>query len=379
MTAYRTETHLYCLCWNDSRILPFFFQHYRPFVDRFFVYDNGSTDGSLDLLHGDDRVSVRHFDTPGDSFVAEELRLSETIWRESRGRAAWVIVLDLDEFIHHPDIAAYLRQCWEQGVTAIGTTAYEMIAEAFPPADIPLVQSVTHGFREPTYDKLCVFDPNAIDSTNYTPGRHKASPRGRVVYPASSELLLLHYKKLGLPYLVDRSASLAHGLGDGDLALNFGTQYLMSARRWQGIFWNQRRCAAPLAALTGIGDPDLHVVIGGARFDAIEAADNRHVFCIPPDTAEITVASVPGIAQAGLCNGHPRSVAVSRIRLRADDDFHDLPIEKAAADAGWLDMDRVGPMSARWTDGRATIAIPPKLRHIPQLEVEIVWPTCRPA
>ncbi len=375
MTSYRTETHLYCLCWNDFRILPFFFQHYRPFVDRFIVYDNGSTDGSLSLLQGDERVSVRHFDTPGDSFVAEELRLSETIWRESRGRAAWVIVLDVDEFLYHPDITAYLHQCWEQGVTAIGTTAYEMITEEFPPAGLPLVRSVTTGFREPTYDKLCVFDPNAIDSTNYTPGRHKAAPRGRVVYPASPELLLLHYKKLGLPYLVERSVALSKGLGPGDLALNFGTQYLLSARRWAGIFWNQRRCAAPLPALTGIGDPGLHVVIDGRRFDPIEAADNRHVFCIPPDTPTIRIASVPGAARAGAWNGRMRSVAVSRIRLRSDDDCRDLRIDTASPDAGWLDMDRVGPMSARWTDGNAAIAIPAEMRHIPQLEVEIVWPS----
>ncbi len=361
MPRNRSETHLYCLCWNDARILPFFFQHYGPFVDRFIVYDNGSTDGSLAMLGGDERVQVRHFDTPGDSFVAEELRLSETMWHASRGHAAWVVVLDLDEFLYHADIKAYLDQCWNQGVTAIGTTAYEMITETFPPAGVPLVQSVTKGFREPTYDKLCVFDPNAIDSTNYTPGRHQAAPRGRVVYPSQPEMLLLHYKKLGLPYLVDRSAALGKGLGPGDLALNFGTQYLMPARRWAGIFWNQRRAAAPVPGLVAVADVGLHVMAGTRRIDPIEAADNRHVFCLPPDTAELRIVSNGG-------------VAVSRIRLRADDACHDIAVAAQDRAAGWLDAARVGPMTARWTDGNAAVPIPPALRHMPQLEIEIVWP-----
>ncbi len=41
------EVHLYALCWNDRRMLPHFFKHYGCLVDRFCIFDNGSTDGSL--------------------------------------------------------------------------------------------------------------------------------------------------------------------------------------------------------------------------------------------------------------------------------------------------------------------------------------------
>ena len=42
--------HLYALCWNEGRMLPYFFRHYRSLVERFFIFDDGSTDGSLEFL-----------------------------------------------------------------------------------------------------------------------------------------------------------------------------------------------------------------------------------------------------------------------------------------------------------------------------------------
>ena len=84
---------LYCLCWNEARIIPFFLRHYLPLVDRVFVYDNGSTDQSVALLSGDERIHVAHFDVTGDSFVEEERWLSDRIWKVSRGSADWVAVM----------------------------------------------------------------------------------------------------------------------------------------------------------------------------------------------------------------------------------------------------------------------------------------------
>ena len=50
---------LYTLCWNDADMLGFFFQHYDRFVQRYVVYDDGSTDRSLDILHANPKVEVR--------------------------------------------------------------------------------------------------------------------------------------------------------------------------------------------------------------------------------------------------------------------------------------------------------------------------------
>src|ERR1700674_2634594 len=120
---------LYCLCWNDARMLPHFFRHYDPIVDRDFIFDNGSTDDSLDILDAHDRVTVRHFDVTGDSFVDVERRMSDTVWRQSRGMAEWVIVIDIDEFIYHPDLKAYLQRCALSGITTLRGIGYEMVSD----------------------------------------------------------------------------------------------------------------------------------------------------------------------------------------------------------------------------------------------------------
>ena len=53
----RDQMHLYTLCWNDARMLPHFFLHYNTTVSRFFVFDNGSTDGSTEMLAGDEVIT----------------------------------------------------------------------------------------------------------------------------------------------------------------------------------------------------------------------------------------------------------------------------------------------------------------------------------
>ncbi len=242
---------LYCLCWNDARMLPHFFRHYDALVDRFFVFDNGSTDGSLDILEAHPRVTVRHFDVPGDSFVAEERRLSDTVWRKSRGLADWVIVVDIDEFVFHPDLRTYLNECAGTGVTALRGIGYEMVSETFPTGEAPLTETVTFGARSAGHDKLCIFDPKALVDTRFGPGRHKADPVGRVVWPERPEMLLLHYKQLGVDYAVERSAELRLGLRPGDVEQSWGRQYLWSAEqireRWEKI-------KADAAPVPGLGD-----------------------------------------------------------------------------------------------------------------------------
>src|ERR1043165_4480886 len=42
-------------------MLAFFFRHYERWVDRFYIYDDGSTDGTLDYLYAKPNVELRSF------------------------------------------------------------------------------------------------------------------------------------------------------------------------------------------------------------------------------------------------------------------------------------------------------------------------------
>src|SRR5258708_30639021 len=92
------RVHLYAQCWNDAFMLPYFFRHYDGFVDRYVIFDDGSTDRSLAILRQHPRVELRRFiPSPPLSFVLSEQALSNACWQGSRDSADWVIIPDIDE------------------------------------------------------------------------------------------------------------------------------------------------------------------------------------------------------------------------------------------------------------------------------------------
>ena len=61
--ASRDEIRLFARCRNERLRLPAFFQHYRAMgVDRFYIVDNESSDGTIDFLA--EQPDVRLFGTP---------------------------------------------------------------------------------------------------------------------------------------------------------------------------------------------------------------------------------------------------------------------------------------------------------------------------
>jgi len=243
--------HLYALCWNEEKMIPFFMDHYSEVVDRFIVYDNGSTDRSLELLAANPKVSVRHFDTPEDSFVYEELRLSEEIWKESRGVADWVIFVDMDEFIFGADLGDYLAQAAAESVSFVRTVGFDMVSTEFPSADQPIISQITRGFRAVANDKPCIFDPDKVEATNFTLGRHGAFPTGEIHWPVTRELLLLHYKTLGWDYYYNRTKFLATGLKARDIAEGLGAHYLFSEQEQRAFFDRRWDRSGPVPGLPG--------------------------------------------------------------------------------------------------------------------------------
>lgn len=207
-------------------MLGFFFRHYERFVSRFVIYDNGSSDASPALLAERPDVEVRPFPAsdPG-SFVRSAQALQDECWKESRGAADWVIVTAIDEHLHHPRLEAYLRRCRRRGVTYMPALGFQMVARAFPRPDEHLASTHTVGAPYAMMSKLRIFDPDAIDETRFGIGGHGAAPQGRLRAPWRDELLLLHYKLLGLDYVRRRSAALGSRLPAGDRSRRFGDHY----------------------------------------------------------------------------------------------------------------------------------------------------------
>ena len=225
------EIHLYALCWNEERMLPYFFRHYDRLVSRYFIFDNGSTDRSIDMLKLNPKVTLGSFQVEGDSFVVAALNQYNECWKQSRGQADWVIVCNVDEHIYHPDLKGYLSKCTSRGISLIIPKGYNMVSDVFPETDNLLCETVTHGMRDSYWDKPEIFDPNKIKEINFEPGRHAAKPTGEITTPRRAKVKLLHYKYIGVQYLLRRHQELRSGLRNLDIQSRFGHQYLWSQDR----------------------------------------------------------------------------------------------------------------------------------------------------
>ena len=70
--------------------------------------------------------------------------------------------------------------------------AYQMVSNALPSPNEDLAQTRRLGAPLDTYNKLSVFDPEAILEAHYAVGRHQAAPEGRGRYPKRDRLLPFH-------------------------------------------------------------------------------------------------------------------------------------------------------------------------------------------
>lgn len=221
------KIHLYTRCWNDAEMLGFMFRHYDSLVEKYIVYDDGSTDGSLEILRHHPKVVLRSL-PPGDptSRMLSTVRFFNDVWRESRAVADWVIIADIDEHLYHPELGSYLQFCRERGVTLIPALGYQMISDIFPePADLLLSANLTRGAPWAQMSKLGFFAPDRIEAINYSPGRHLCAPSGDIFLPHRDELLLLHYKYLGLDRTQARHELSGTRSRERDIANNWGHKY----------------------------------------------------------------------------------------------------------------------------------------------------------
>lgn len=198
------KVEVYALSWNEERFLPYFLRHYSSFASRITIFDNESTDDSVRIIERYPNTRVRSYATGGEIYDATWRDYKNEFWKESRGQADWVIIVDVDEIVYHPSLLDYLAACSERGITIPWTNGYEMVADRFPDTSGHVYEQIVNGAHDEWYSKPAVFDPNAIEEINYIPGAHDCSPIGRVLEERSPDLKLLHYRFLGLDYVLDR-------------------------------------------------------------------------------------------------------------------------------------------------------------------------------
>jgi len=189
---------LYCICRDEIKILPYFLRHYVPWVEKLIFYDDKSEDGTREMISGCAQAELR--DWPGSPGIVDDefLEFANEQWKEARGKADWVIWVDTDEFIYHPNIMGVLRRYWVQDVEVPQVEGFTMVSDHFPTTDGQIYDEIRTGFRDGVWDKHAIFRVHMYwnmgrHSINFDKFNPKSSPE--------AELKLLHYRCLGMDYL----------------------------------------------------------------------------------------------------------------------------------------------------------------------------------
>lgn len=211
--------HVYTMVHNEEALMPYFMRHYGRFAQQITVLDNESSDRTAAIAR-DAGAVVFPVDTGGQHRVSVLQRVMNWRYKESRGKADWVICAEGDEFLWHPDLPGLLDRYSKEGVTLPKVTGFDMVAAAPPQGSGQVYEELKHGFPNIMFGKRAIFHPS-ID-IRFDPGGHKAFPTGPVVESVAEDIKLLHYRYLGEEYFVkryqDRRArhseeNLAHGWG----------------------------------------------------------------------------------------------------------------------------------------------------------------------
>ena len=217
--------HYYAVCWNEEKMLPFMFQHYDTFVDKFFIYDNESTDKSADIIAVNPKAKKISFQTEG---FEDEIQntIKNECWKASRGKADYVIVCDIDEFLYTPNTKAFLSHLQASGISMPLSQGFDMCNTQFPNygTTSSLVEAVKTGVPNRDYSKCILFSPYKIVDVNYEPGAHFCYLYG-LINNDEIPYYVLHYKYLGVEYVLERTRQYRMGISKDNIAKMYALQY----------------------------------------------------------------------------------------------------------------------------------------------------------
>ena len=250
---------VYSITYNEGHFVKHFLHAYKE-AERIVIYDNQSTDNTVELLLQDPRVEVREYDS--DNMIRDDyyLDIKNHSWKEARGKADWVIVVDFDEIFQHcwkDDYGEYmdlnLREIHSKGFNMIRPHGYNMISLDAPLGmdGHPYQYSKMATYHRPE-EKMCCFKPDELSEINYSTGAHGATPFDKMqgtqgirvcTFP---EFKLLHFKFWNLEHYMKRMEEYQKRLSPWNKKMGAGWHYMESLEYHRNLVINGSKIAVPL-------------------------------------------------------------------------------------------------------------------------------------
>jgi hypothetical protein len=277
-------------------IAPFVIDYWKRFVTKAVVYDNGSTDGSVEFLKQFDWIEVRHFDTDGMNDIVQ-MNIKNDCWHESRGKADWVVVCDFDEMIFSQDLEGELTKMRENGGTILFNKWYAFRGDHRPEYEsgkllhelIPTVSEQLINAQHRGFGKLVLFDPNKIETMGYGIGAHVASPKGEVKDYISDRIYTLHIDKgLGIEYSIMKKKLMKDRLSETNKRNGYCVHYQFSEEKMREDYANDVKKSFNFNTLLASEDSKIH---GDRKLDLFIGAYNNFTPPVSNDAYKIIVGN----------------------------------------------------------------------------------------
>lgn len=212
------------LCYNEIDILPFVSKYWeRLGVDKVVVFDNGSTDGSLEYLSKLKYVEIRNFETSGQNDIIQKA-IKEDAYLEYRKYYDIVIISDMDEVFYFNDFKALERQMIDEGYSCMVTPIFSLCEDFKPqPEEGKLLHQQCHKFYKQRmnhmtnfdeFSKISIFNTAVTERVSMSVGQHYVS-----TYPTMKVMLgdgfCLHIDKgFGIDYKFNIRQKMNKNLSD---------------------------------------------------------------------------------------------------------------------------------------------------------------------
>jgi len=226
----------FIICWDREDTIHLTLSYYLK-LGKVFLYDNFSTDKTREIAESMG-ADVRLFGTAGVLDDGVYLDIKNHVWK--RSNADFVIVVDDDEILYHPDLMMKLEQAKAEGYTVIKPKGFSIYSNEMPKESWLEVMT---GFVDEKYSKLCCFNPKKITDIRYVYGCHEANPKGEVYL--KNDLALLHYHGVGgVERMISRHKLYSERLSPLNKRWDLGKEYTDSGESKREWFKNQLiRCS----------------------------------------------------------------------------------------------------------------------------------------
>lgn len=240
-----------CLCKDEMQILPFVRKYWERISADVIVYDNGSTDGSLEYLSSIPYVTIRHFDSDGHNDIIHK-NVKEQAYMEYKNDYDIIIITDMDEVFFFDDFKAVSEAFIDGGYNILMTPIISLCEDFKPPySEDKYLHQLCHKFYRQRmnhmkgfddFSKLSIFNTKVTDKVEMSVGQHyvKTSPDMKIML--SNNGFNLHIDKgFGLDYKYKVRQRMYANLSDTNKRYGMAIEYADSYEKLEREYKNNQK------------------------------------------------------------------------------------------------------------------------------------------